>query len=744
MSTSNDIDDVLRDNVIKNDPHSGVHWPDKAEMRAMLKAIRDSGGKAVTKRTLAALNAVTPPDENFMGVVLNDPNPANNGYYSRSGGAWVFGRGFPDTFARVALSGSGSAQTGEVSPGVSPAIVDMFYAFVQTDNDGPLTLSIGGEPARAVLNLAGNPLSAGEWTKTVVFTINEDGQYQLIIDAGAAAAAAQSALNAHESELAAAAYAALIGAGVHLDFATVALLQADSSMGYGGSGADIEVQVGQIIGAQGFRYEVAASDSSVFDEETVGGVKLILRTKPVDTLPQVLTQIEQSQARENIGARRSLSGSDFIFPAIDGGKQIIAPGIDDATFREIGNVFYDASDEAYPWKLTYSGHAGAYVEDEVYIFGAKSADGQVWLKTGQLFARSGEDPYVVMDGGTYHLFCEDKASPLLGRGVRRFTATEFEGTWTDQGNALNYGAGTWEGLDVSSPAIIEDGGTWYMFYEGRASGNDGAVGLATAPSPEGPWTKDAGNPIIPGWQFQPGALGWSFRNVPDDIIKVDGKFYMSLHGIVRNHSTVGLLQYNDMPGILVSDSLTGEWMDPLGEPVSCPPVSNPSDPNGIGVLMWFPRGDTLTLIASDWTGGLKEFGRLWHTKNVLNAYRSGAALSLGSSIWTTIPMNVVTVDSLNGWDGTSVWECKRSGFYTISAYISCNIVTAGSLLSMRLLINGVDAYQLTAMNSTNNLAQLDGTAIVFLNAEDTLELQGFVAGGGGTNSMRAKLLAAKI
>jgi hypothetical protein len=195
MSTSNDIDDVLRDNVIKNDPHSGVHWPDKAEMRAMLKAIRDSGGKAVTKRTMAALNAVTPPDENFMGIVLNDPNPANNGYYSREAGAWVKGRGFPDTFARVSLSGSGAAQTGEVEAGVNPADAQVYFAVVTTANTGAMTLAIGGEAPRPVLNLAGNPLSDGEWTAVVLF-VRDGENYRMVIAAGAEAAAAASATSA--------------------------------------------------------------------------------------------------------------------------------------------------------------------------------------------------------------------------------------------------------------------------------------------------------------------------------------------------------------------------------------------------------------------------------------------------------------------------------------------------------------------------------------------------------------------
>lgn len=185
-----EIDTVYRDNKIKGDIHSGEHWPDKPEIRALLKQIQSSGGQAVTRNTLSALNAVTPPAETYMGIVLTGTGA---GMYSRSGGAWVFGRPFPDTFAKVVLSGSGAAQTGVVSTGVNPAGVEVFYARVITPNAGPLTLTIGGEPPREVLNLAGNPLAVGEWTGTVMFELNDTGQYQLVIDAGAAASAAASA-----------------------------------------------------------------------------------------------------------------------------------------------------------------------------------------------------------------------------------------------------------------------------------------------------------------------------------------------------------------------------------------------------------------------------------------------------------------------------------------------------------------------------------------------------------------------
>jgi hypothetical protein len=200
----------------------------------------------------------------------------------------MFARPFPDTFAKVVLTGSGTAQTGVVAAGVNPSATEVFYAAVSTTNSGPLTLSIGGGPVRPVVNIAGNPLSAGEWTGMVMFYLNDAGQYQLLLDAGAAAAAAQSASEAHQSaadaEVAhqgaeAAAeraedFAAFAGtASGRFSFKTVASLLADTTMGYAGSGAAVIVGEGDIVEAQGFRYMVAASGAVDAAGKTVGNVK---------------------------------------------------------------------------------------------------------------------------------------------------------------------------------------------------------------------------------------------------------------------------------------------------------------------------------------------------------------------------------------------------------------------------------------------------------------------------------------
>lgn len=200
---------VFRRYVTAGVPSSGNHEPNKDEIVQLLNLLfGTSRGGWVVAGTKSELDGVTPENETDGGVVLNDSTASNNGYYQRDASAWVRERGFPDTFARVTLGGTANAQTGAVSSGVNPGDIEVFIAFATTANTGAMTLSIGGETARDVVNAAGNALSAGEWTGVVLFVLNDDGDYQLIIDAGAAASAAQSA-----SEAAASAAAAAVSEG---------------------------------------------------------------------------------------------------------------------------------------------------------------------------------------------------------------------------------------------------------------------------------------------------------------------------------------------------------------------------------------------------------------------------------------------------------------------------------------------------------------------------------------------------
>ena len=225
--------------------------------------------------------------------------------------------------------------------------------------------------------------------------------------------------------------------------------------------------------------------------------------------------------------------SDFTLILEDDYNPVIpvgAGGAWDEHIREIGNIIYDVgeSDASRRYKTFYSGYIGAYAGNNVYVGYAYSPDGINWTKFGKVIARSLEDPYVVKNGSTYHMYAEDKADVPF-RNIRKYHSSDCE-SWVDDGDVFDVQAGgvpaDWEADDVSSPIVWIEASTWYLLYEGRGGGFGGKIGLAT--SPDGiNWTRDASNPVLDA-----GAAGeWDETNVvPDDITKVGATYYMIYHG----------------------------------------------------------------------------------------------------------------------------------------------------------------------------------------------------------------------
>lgn len=166
------IDQVYRDFETDGVPSSDAHEPIKSEIRALLKQIEAGSGMSVTRGTLAQLNLVTPPSEDYMGIVLTGTGA---GYYYRSGSAWVFGRAFPDSVAFLTQTGgSGNALQLSSVAGVSPSTVVLGVFVPEFDNaGGGVTVQVSGSPPVDLLNASGAPLAAGELQAgTAVLMIN--------------------------------------------------------------------------------------------------------------------------------------------------------------------------------------------------------------------------------------------------------------------------------------------------------------------------------------------------------------------------------------------------------------------------------------------------------------------------------------------------------------------------------------------------------------------------------------------
>ena len=194
--------------------------PPKAEIIQLLEQLFNvASGPSVVRQTKAALDLVTPAAETYGGVVLADPTAANNGYYYRSAGAWVKGRGLPDTLAELTVTGgTANAVQASTGSGVNPADVVAFYIDVTMPNTGPVTVSINGAAAIPAYNVNGSEFAPGEWSGRI-FLSNEGTSLQALVDPAAAASASASAAAAAQS-------AADAQAGLGRPFDTLAAAQA--------------------------------------------------------------------------------------------------------------------------------------------------------------------------------------------------------------------------------------------------------------------------------------------------------------------------------------------------------------------------------------------------------------------------------------------------------------------------------------------------------------------------------------
>ena len=146
----------------------------------------------------------------------------------------------------------------------------------------------------------------------------------------------------------------------------------------------------------------------------------------------------------------------------------------------------------------------------------RSADVSVPLpvidrKIGE-FSREGEyvkDYYVFRKDETFHLFYnvgnagkgQQWFEPGNEKAFGHATSKDLK-TWQHHPRILEAIPGTWEGMVVSAPSVIQHDGTYYMFYTGfddRVPGKQ-TIGLATSQDLF-EWKRHPGNPVyeVPEW-----------------------------------------------------------------------------------------------------------------------------------------------------------------------------------------------------------------------------------------------------
>lgn len=142
------------------------------------------------------------------------------------------------------------------------------------------------------------------------------------------------------------------------------------------------------------------------------------------------------------------------------------------------------------------------------------------------------------------------------------SSTDEGYTWTEHAEAVPRGsAGEFDELSCFTPNILFHDGTYYLYYTGIADTNeDGsyndeetAIGVATSDSPDGPWIKYAGNPVL---EVSPDPSKFDSFRIDDTCMAVRGGkvwFYYKGRG-------VGLSPQQTKMGVAVADSGLGPFV----------------------------------------------------------------------------------------------------------------------------------------------------------------------------------------
>ncbi len=111
---------------------------------------------------------------------------------------------------------------------------------------------------------------------------------------------------------------------------------------------------------------------------------------------------------------------------------------------------------------------------------------------------------IIKVGDTFYVWYS-KGDIFPGYDSTVYYATSKDGhKWEEKGEAVARGAaGTWESASVFTPNILVAEGKYYLFYTGTTQifakkpfSPDSKIGLAVSDSPDGPWKKIEGNPVI--------------------------------------------------------------------------------------------------------------------------------------------------------------------------------------------------------------------------------------------------------
>ncbi len=166
---------------------------------------------------------------------------------------------------------------------------------------------------------------------------------------------------------------------------------------------------------------------------------------------------------------------------------------------------------------------------------------------------------VLKDEETYYFYyhgcpLDTEKYPRIGYRLGVATAPHPLGPWTKQPDnpVLDLGPeGSWDDHCVACASVLKEGAdTFYLFYSGIQEGGQWGIGMATAPSPVGPWTKFEANPVMEDFGYVGG------------IFKHQGRYWLYTEYPISSTGP----DYGPM-ALAHAEHLEGPWVAHEGNPV---------------------------------------------------------------------------------------------------------------------------------------------------------------------------------
>lgn len=280
--------------------------------------------------------------------------------------------------------------------------------------------------------------------------------------------------------------------------------------------------------------------------------------------------------------------------------------------------------------LLYSVATGT--KTSLYLASSTSADGP-WTSYGEVltcgslawetapFTNGGA---LLEHDGTFYLFyaCDD-----TGGAIGVATASTVTGPYTKNADPLiEVGVSGWESRRVQEPDVrVAPDGTWVMAYMGEdlatAKGASEKIGIATAADPLGPWTKSAANPVI-GF----GDTGeWDEGGAADpSLFYENGVWWCLYSGLDAGGAKPWQL------GLAYAYDLDGPWTRQQSNPILGPGGAGAFDANSV------------------WRGAIYEENGVYHLPyGGIPASADSAQAKAGSAHVTGLGATSVTVDAIS-------------------------------------------------------------------------------------------------